>query len=109
MIVAVITMGVMEMAVDKIVDMVSVRHGFVPAARPVYMIRLVARTAMFGRASIRIFLRDFDDVFVNVIAMHVMQVAVMQIIDMAIMLDGCVTAAGSMLMWMVFVMWQAAF
>ena len=64
---------------------------------------------MFGRASIRIFLRDFDNVFINVIAMHVMQMAIMQIINMTIVLDGCVPAAGSMLMRVVFVMWQAAF
>lgn len=109
MIIAVISVWMMQVAIDKIVDMISVWLGFVPAARPVYMIRLVARTAMFGRASIRVFLRDFDNVLVNVIAMHVMQMPIMQIIDMTIMLDDRVTAAGSMLMWMVFVMWQAAF
>ena len=54
MVVTVTPMGVMEMPVDQIVDMVAVRHCGVSATGSVDMSRRVASTAVIGRASRRI-------------------------------------------------------
>ena len=53
--------------------------------------------------------RDGDHVLVDVVAMRMVQVAVVQVIDMAIMADGRVAAAGAMGVVMVGVMGQLAF
>ena len=53
--------------------------------------------AVLWRASIRIGGAYRDDVLVDVIAMHVVQVPVMQVVDMAAMPDGRVAAIGAVL------------
>lgn len=54
MVIAMVSMGVVEMAIHEIVDMIAVRYGFVTAARPMHMPRLMARTSVIRRASVRI-------------------------------------------------------
>lgn len=98
MVVAVITVRVVQVAVDEIVDMVAVRNGFVPAARTVYMIRIMAAALVIGGAAVWVGFCHRDDMLVNVIAMHVMQMAVVQIIDVAIMQDRQMAAVGAVLM-----------
>jgi hypothetical protein len=54
-VVAVIAMRVMQVPVDEIVDMITVRHRFVPASRPMYMPRLVTLAAVFRRATVGVY------------------------------------------------------
>lgn len=56
MVIAMVTMGVVEMAVHEIVDMVAVRYGFVAAARPMHMPRFMAGAPVVWCASVRIHL-----------------------------------------------------
>ena len=48
MIVAMAAVGVMQVPTDEIVDMVSVRHGLVAAARPVPVALVVSRAGVVG-------------------------------------------------------------
>ena len=75
-IVAVVAVGVMEMSVDQIVDMVAVRHGFVAAPRPVPMALVVTATGMIRRAGPGIAIAHLNSVFVDVIAVRVMEMAI---------------------------------
>ncbi len=54
MIVAMITMGVVEVAIHQVVDVIAVRHHLMAAARAMYMIWRVPRAVMIRRATIGI-------------------------------------------------------
>jgi hypothetical protein len=76
--------------------MISMRHGFVPTPRPMHMALIVRAAAVLGCAPVGIGLRDFDLMFIDVIAVHMVQMAVMQVINVAGVADGLVTTIGSM-------------
>ena len=54
MVIAVTIMRVMQMATDQIVNMVAVRHAFVPTGRTVSMLMIVGLAVVIGCASARI-------------------------------------------------------
>ena len=94
-VVAVAPVRVVQVAGDKIVHVIAVRHRFMAAAGPVNVARLMPRAGMLRGADGGIGSAHFDDVLVVMVAVRRMQVAVVQIIDVAAVLDGGVAAAGS--------------
>jgi hypothetical protein len=92
-VIAMTIMRVMQSAVHEVIDVIAVGHGFVSAARPMRM-----RAPGLRRAARRIGGADLDDMEVDVVAMHVVQAAIVQIIDMAVVAHGGVPAARTMLM-----------
>ena len=94
MIVAVLVVRVVQVSVDQVVGVVAVRHRFVAAVGTVLVIlrvfRGVARRAIRGVLGI-----DRDLVLVLVVAVRMVQVAVVKVVGVACMLDGGVTAVGS--------------
>jgi hypothetical protein len=92
-----IPVRMMEMAVDKIVNVIAVRHGFVATPHAVPVFGAMPTAAMLGCACARIGGAYRDDVLVDVIGMHVMKMSIMQVIDMAGMPNGGVAAIGAML------------
>lgn len=100
-IVAVIAVGMMEPAVHEVIGVVSVRDGFMAAAGAVDM-RGVVRA---GRrlATIRIGGVHGQRVLVVMPFMRVMQMTVVQIVDVSVVLDGGVAAAGAVLMMVILV------
>jgi hypothetical protein len=97
MIVAVLIMRVVQVIADEIVDVIAVwnllmsARGTVPM-RPIVLAAIVRRSAV-GRVDIT----DFQHVFIDVIVVRVMQMAVMEIVDVILMLDRRMAAAGTML------------
>ncbi|SOD42004.1 hypothetical protein [Nitrosovibrio sp. Nv4] len=106
MIVTVIIVRVMEVSIDKIVDMVAVGDSFMPAIRPMHMLLLMSSAFVRRRATVRISLRYVEYMFIDMAAVLVMQMAIVQIIDMAVMHNTCVVALRPMGMSMIFVLWQ---
>jgi hypothetical protein len=100
-IVAVVAVRVMEMTLDEIIDVIAMRNHLVAAPRAVTMAGIVPAAAVLGRAGIGIGPAHRNDVLVNVVAVHVMEVPIMQVVDMAIMADRCVAAVGAVLVRMV--------
>src|ERR1700682_2935758 len=92
-VVAMIAVWMMQVAIHQVVDMVAMRDRFVPAAGAVLVGALYVR-----RAAGRIGRVDTDDMLVDVIAMHVVQMAVVQVVDVPVMADRDVTAAWAVLM-----------
>ena len=90
-------MRVVQVAIDEVVNVVAMRHGFVAATGAVDVSRFVAAAVVVRRAGIRVGGADGDAVFMNVVAMRVVQVAVVQVIDVAVVLDGGVAAARAVL------------
>lgn len=80
--VAVIAMRMMQMPFHEVVDMVAMRNRLVPAAPTMYVARLMPSTAVIRRARIRVCLRYFNHVLINVIAMRMVQMPIMQVVDM---------------------------
>jgi hypothetical protein len=96
MIVAMITVGKMQPAVYEIIEMVTMRYRFVSAVWAV-----LVGAAGFGSATDGIRGANRDHVFIDVIIMHVMKMAVVKIVHVAVMANSSVAAVRAMLMRMV--------
>lgn len=99
-----IAMRMMEVIVDQIVDVIAVRHGFVSATRTVHVSRRVSTALVIGRAAIRVGCGDLQTVFVHVIAMRVMEMAVVEIVNVVSVPDSRMAAGRAMLVIMMGVM-----
>lgn len=93
-----VAMRVMQVAVHQVVHMIAVRHRFMAAIGPVHVIRVMARAAVLGRALRGVFGIHFQAMLVHMAVMHVMQMAIVQIVGVAVVLDGGVAAGRAVLM-----------
>ena len=75
MVVAMVAVRVVQVAVDQVVDVVTVRDGFVAATGAMDVAGLVAAAFVLGRAAVGVGGRDRDHVLVDVVAMRMVQVA----------------------------------
>jgi hypothetical protein len=100
-VVAVVAMRVVEMTGDAIIHVVAVRHRLMATAGSVHMTRLMPTTAMVGGAAVGMLARYFDHVLVDMIAVRVVEMTVVQIVYMATMVYGGMSAARPMLMSMI--------
>ncbi|MGH9548929.1 MAG: hypothetical protein ACRD3W_06115 [Terriglobales bacterium] len=96
MIVAVVTVRMMQLALYEVINMVAMRDGFVSAVWTVVM-----RTTDFRRAAHGICSAHSDHMFVDVIPMHMVKMAVVKIVYMTIMANRGVSAVWAVLMGMV--------
>ena len=99
MVVAVIAVLVMQTAVDDVVDVIAVRYGFVAAAFAVN----VTVAGIDGMAAVRVGFIDTQGVFVVVAVVLMVQVAVVQIIDVAFVFDGSMATVCAVNVVMMFV------
>ena len=102
MIVAMIAVRMMQMALDKIVGVLAMRHGWMTAVRAVNVPRLVALVPVRRRAMVRVSGADLDHVLIDAVAARAVQMPVMEIVDMVSVLDGDVSAAWTMMVRMFF-------
>ena len=96
MVIAVIPVRVMQMAVHKIVDVVAVWHGLVPAARSVNVTGFVTPAVMVRRALIGIGRAHGDHVLVDMVPMRMMEMPVVQVIDVTVVFYRRVPATRAM-------------
>ena len=88
MIVAVITVWMVQMPIYQIVDVIAVRDRFVSAIRTVNMTRIVAVASVCRRATARIAVADLQRVLFDLsVRADVMQVTVVQVVDVVAVLD----------------------
>jgi hypothetical protein len=98
-IVAVVAVGMVQMAVDQVIDMVAVRDGRMSAAGTMHMGRVVPAARMRRSASVGVAFRHAEGMLLHGPASGLMvQMTIVQVVYMPIMLHGDVTAAGTMLM-----------
>jgi hypothetical protein len=102
-IVAVIAMRVMEMPVNQIINMVSMRYRRMSAVRAMDMIGCVTRALMFRRALARVHTGHLNLVFVDVTIVHVVQVPVVKVVNVALMPDRGMAAVRAVLVIMILV------
>jgi hypothetical protein len=87
-----IAMRMMQSSAHEVIDMVAMRHRFVPAGRA-----MLVRAARLRRALYRVGSIDRDDMLIDMVLMHVMEMAIMEIIDVALMADRRMPTVGTML------------
>lgn len=92
-IVAVIAVGVMQVAPDEIVRMLSMRNNLMSTARAVGVALVVLPTAVRRRALLWIGGIYSDAALVDMIAVSVMQMAIVQVIAVIAVLDGLMSTA----------------
>jgi hypothetical protein len=96
-VVAVVAVRVVEMVFDQVVRVSSVRDGLVTTVRPVAVLGVVPVAVVFGRAGLRM-LGVYDDaMLVDVPLVGMMEMAVVQVVDVPVVDDGGVAAAGTVL------------
>ena len=88
MVVAVIAMLVVQTTVDDVVNVIAVRYGFVTATFAVN----VAVAGVNRMAAVRVGFIDAQSMLIVVAVMLMVQVTVVQIIDVAFVFDGSVSA-----------------
>ena len=76
MVVAVVAVGVMQVACDEVVHVIAVRNGLVAATRCMFMAWLVPAAAVFGGAAVRVLGIDRHGVLVDVVLVRMVQVTV---------------------------------
>jgi hypothetical protein len=81
-----LTMLVVQPAIDEIVNMVAMRDRLMATTLVMDMVLAVAAGPASLVASVRIYIGDLDHMLVDVILMRVVQTTVMQIVDMVLML-----------------------
>ena len=93
MIVAVAVVCVVQVAVHEVVDVIAVRHGRVATRGAVDVTGLMAVARVPRRAARGMRRIDVDHALVDMSAVCVMEVAVVQVVDVAVVLDRVVSAA----------------
>jgi hypothetical protein len=91
MIVAVIAVRMVQPSVHQEVDMITMRHGFMSAVPA-----MLVRAAGLRGAVHRVCRADRDDMLVDMVTVHVVQMAIMQIIDMTVMANRRMPTARAM-------------
>lgn len=107
MVITVVTMGMVEAAIDQIVHMVAMRHGLMSAAGAMDVAVRMPFILHRG-AVVRIGRADLDHMLIHMVAVRVMQVPVMQIVDMIAMTHSRVPAIRPVLVVVVFMMGEFA-
>ena len=102
-VVAVIAVRVVQMAADQVVGVVAMRDSFVAAAGAVLVGCVVAAAIVLRGAARGIDAADFELMLFDCRVL-VVQMAVVQVIDVAIVFDAGVAALGAVLMCVVAVM-----
>ena len=102
-VVAVATVSVMEVAVHQVVHVIAVRHGFVSASGAMLVACLVGTAPVIGGAVSRVRTADRQLVLIHVVRVGVMEMAIVQVVGMAVVAHGQVTAAFPVDMFVAFV------
>jgi hypothetical protein len=92
-VVAVVAMRMVQVAIDEVIDVVAMRHGFMTATRSMNMAFAMSRALMLRRAPVGVGGRNLDHMLIDMPVVHVVQMTIMQVIDVAIMADGGMAAA----------------
>jgi hypothetical protein len=103
-IVAVIAMGMVEMPRHEIVDVTIVWHSLVSATASMDVPFVVPAAGVARRTGRRIHRATFERVLIHVVAVRMVQVAVMQVVSVILVLHRGMAAVGSMCVSMAFVL-----
>jgi hypothetical protein len=93
MIIAMITVRMVQPAVYEVIDVIAMRHLFMSAAWTVSMRAVELRGAVHGICGI-----DRDDMFVHMILVHMVKMTIVKVVHMAVVANRGVSAIRAMAM-----------
>lgn len=96
-VIAMVAVGMMEMALDQIVNVVTVRHGWMAADGAMHVVGGVFRRGKAGRALGRVGSGHRKGVLVVMAIVRMMQMTGIQVIHVAVVKDGQVTTIRTVL------------
>ena len=96
MIVTVIAVCMVEVTFHQVIGMVAVRNRFVSAIGPVFVSFLVSFAIVVRGTRCLVFSTYGDSVLVNMTSMRKVEVSIMQIVQVAVVLDGRMSAVRTM-------------
>jgi hypothetical protein len=102
-VVAMVAVGMMQVPADQVIDVAVVRNRLVPAALTVSVLGIVCFAVVVGRAPIGMLGIHSEDVLVDMVAVRVVEVAVVHVVDVVFVPNGSVTAPGRVLVIVMFV------
>jgi hypothetical protein len=91
-VVAVVAVRVVQVAVDEVIGVVTVRDGGVAAVRPVDVLGVVRVARVVGRAGGGVLSVDLDLAAIDVVAVVRVQVAFVEVVDVVLVLHRGVSA-----------------
>ena len=97
MVVAVTPVRMVQLTLDEVVDVITVRHRFVTTVGSVLVPDVVRRSPLTGRAAVGVLVIDRDSVLIDVILVGMVQMSVVEKVGMPIVADGDMTAVRSVL------------
>lgn len=80
-----IAVRMVQASINQIIHVVAMRNRLVTASWPMLMRRIVSAGAVLRRTVVRIRGCDFDHVFVDTGLIHMLEVTVVEVIDVALM------------------------
>ena len=107
MIIAVPLARAMQMTVYDVVDMIAMRNDFMPAGSAMHMPSFVAVAGVLGSTLALVTRVNRKRTLVSMAFVHVMQVAIMNVINVFTVFDGCMPAALTMSMLMIIMCFAA--
>lgn len=108
-IVAMVAVREVQVTIDQIADVIAVRHRLVPAAKAVHVSDLMPATGVRRRAGRRVACAHFDAMLIDMIAVHVVQMTIVQVVHMVAMAHGGVPAIRTMNVAVIVMLGMAAF
>ena len=96
MIIAVTIVGMVQVTIDKIVDVIPMGHRLVTTSWTVNMIFFVSGATMVRGTGIRVFFGHIQPVLVYVVIVHMVEMPIVEIVDMVSMSNGCVPTIWAM-------------
>ena len=104
MVIAVVTVWMVQASVNEIVDVVAVGHGFVATPRSMHVPRFLAAARMQRRAAIGVLVGNLNHMLDDrSVFAGVVQVTIMKIVDMVAVLNTGVLTIGTVLVIVVLV------
>jgi hypothetical protein len=103
MVIAMIPMRMVQMSVHEEIGMAGVRDSRMAAIGTVLVTWIVRSAVVLRGATLWIDRAGLDFVFIDVIAMRMVQMAIVQVIDMVVVTNGGMPAVGAVLVGMIFV------
>lgn len=97
---------IMQVPIDQIVSMSTMRDRFMPAPWSMYVFLSVSLAPMCRRATFRVVWGYRDFMLIDMVIMRVMQMSIMQVTNVVIVQDTFMAALRAMGMGMIFVLRQ---
>lgn len=85
-----IAMRMMKPAIDEVIDVITMRYGFMTAIGAVLMSTVHLRRTLDGICGVH-----GNHMFVNMILVHMVQMPIVQVINMAVVANRSVSAVGT--------------